>query len=226
MLNLRGINWKFTIVFALEFITLFSILYWIRSSGLELAKIVELVSSVLFSFGALLLTTAISYHHFWLHPDLKFKGVIIEPLDINYNNVAEQRFRTPVYERTANGTHSSVRDNIEPDTEDGFKVIECSSPCWQLRIAGDVSNIGGSKTKIHEYSYYMTKPVKTEKLGTYINRRFLENEERGTVDFLFPAIRGKVELKIEVVATKKKSQKVIIEVSDDLKRIRWKEYDC
>jgi hypothetical protein len=219
--NLRRISGYFSI-FIISEMTALLILSGLVYQTLQGAKFWEFFSSLLFSFGSLLLTTAIVYDYFWRHPELSLTGVIIEPYDSNQNNIVDQRFRRPVYERAGSGTYLHLGDNIIPDTEDGFKVIETSSPCYTIKVTGDVCNIGGSKTTIHEYTIRMLKPNKTD-IGTYIFRRELEHEERATIDFTYPATSGEFEFEIEVISsTKKKSRRVKIVVSDDLMAINWK----
>ncbi len=222
--NLRRISWYFSISIISEIITLL-ILCGLVYQTLQGAKFWEFFSGLLFSFGSLLMTTAIVYDYYWRHPELSLRGVTIEPYDSNQNNIVDQRFRRPVYERVGDGTYLNLGDNIIPDTEDGFKVIETSSPCYTIKVIDDICNIGGSKTTIHEYIIRMLKPNKTD-IGTYIFRRELENEERATIDFTYPVTSGEFEFEIEVISsTKKKSRRVKIVVSDDLMTIKWKEYD-
>lgn len=220
--SLRRVSWYFSI-FIISEITALLILSGLVYPTLQGAKFWEFFSGLLFSFGSLLLTTAIVYDHFWQHSELRLTGVTIEPLDSNQNNIVDQRFRRPVYEIMGHGTYSRRGDNIIPDMEDGFKVIETSSPCHKIRVADDVCNIGGSKTTIHEYIIRMLKPNKRD-IGTYIFREPLENEERATIDFIYPATSGEFEFQIEVISSaKKKSRRVKIVVSDDLMKIKWKE---
>jgi len=222
---LRRISSKFAIIFGIEFFVLIVIVVSIFLAVKEMSEIVRILSSLSFSFGSLLLTTGLVYDHFLLHPELRIMNIVVEPLDMNLQQLAETEYRSPVVESKGWAHHDKcLKDNIIPKEKNGLKIVNSTSPCSKIRVSTDVCNIGGSETTIHEYIVREVQPNKRPE--TYIFRKPLQNEKRETIDFTYPATSGECEFEITVVAsTQKKSRRVKVVVSDDLRTIKWQEYD-
>jgi hypothetical protein len=233
-MSMRRISLTFGIIFTVEFVTLFGMLLWFMEKINDSAKLAEISSGALFSFGSLLLTSAIVYHHFWLHPELRVLNVTVEPITDNGNSLAKSEYRHPVFERTNYGL-TRYPDVVNPKEENGFKIVETDIAYSGIRVSTDVCNIGGSETTIHEYVVREVKPDR-KRIETYICRRSLPNEKRETIDFFYPTLStlrkesiqsGEYEFEIVVKATThEKKRRVKIIISKDLKIVKWKELDC
>lgn len=218
-------------IFIIEILTLVGVSFYIFGTIKEQSKLVEIFSGVLFSFGSLLLTSGIVYHHFWLHPELMITNVIVEPQNEESQNIAGAEFRTSVYRYHP---RRRLPDNIHPKKEGNFWYVKSTSRCSKLRVSTDVSNIGGSEMVIHEYTVKELKPTdRLPETYAFLPRETLPNQKRKTIEFFYPNDpsvtlgSGEYEFKIEVTAsTQKKARRVKIIVSDDLMTIKWQEHDC
>ena len=221
--TLRRVNLWFGIIFGVEVLLIIGAVFYIPHIVHDETRLTDILSSMLVSFGSLLITTALVYHNFWLHPDLKMMNITVEPLDPNLRNIAEAKYKSPVFERIPEGI-AHKPDKTIPRVENGYEVVESNSPFSIMRISTDVCNVGGSETTIHEYKVEQLKPIQ-KVLGTYIFRRSLPNEKRETIDFLYakPA-SGEYKFEFSVVAsTAKVSRRFTVIVSDDVKTVKWRD---
>jgi len=222
VLNSRRVDRYFSPFFIVQIILL---LFY----GIDWQKNLQInvVSSLITS----LLTTALVYVYFAQRPELRFIGFLVEPKGNSSSLVCKEEYIEKILESSDKPLVSQVRHVHSKNFPVVKKKVECEQPPCTLVIRNDITNLGTSITKIHEYQFEQIQPVKRKSLKKAY-REDLAHQERKTVSIIFPTEfpsdkkeslkDGLYEFKLTVyAATQKCSKRIWILVSENTMKIEW-----
>jgi hypothetical protein len=190
-----------------------------------------------------LLTTALVYVYLGQRPELRLIGFLVEPKDASQKLVCKDQYKEHLYhemgikEEILQSIAMPSREQIKHAYSQYFpvekKIVECKRPPELLVIRNDITNLGSSTTRTHEYQFEQIQPVK-RKGPKVIFREMLEHQQRQTILAIFPnhfefgkkvdLVDGLYEFKLTVyTATKKCVKRIWILVSQKATKIEWSE---
>jgi len=228
--NSRQVAKQFGLIFFIEILILGFILYLSYFTIDNASDKIIHTGSILASFIIVFLTTALVYSNFHQMSEMKLMNFLIVPVHLNndtgnmetvvkkdFLELGTRRVRSDVY---------SIKFPLY------IKKVKCQEKPTSLQVLNTITNLGLFAANINEIRYYITYPKQARPIIDGENISLSHQNIHTLLIYIsddpgiwnFPLKGGKYVLKFEAVGvTGKIAKQVWIDISIDLKTIKWSE---